>query len=186
MSNTFTITYSSGAKEDIQMDAETVDQVANQVFGLTMEAAAEAGCNVELVGPYVPEPADLTGTITEFTLDVPCVAMMDLEDQGQLVSGGRITLEALTGDDDAKAFINGKEVTVLSVHPLVQIDLDLTGYVVDGLTADYLIYVEPAAEEEAAPAKSHHKKSKEDKAKDAEIVGDTDTAPRKKGTRTWE
>ena len=137
MSNTFTITYASGVKEDVQMEAETVDEVANSVFGLTMEAAAEMGCNVTLVGPYEPPAPDLTGTITAFSASMPTVATTDAEDQGVLLSGGTITLEALTGDQEAMDYINTKSVLILSVSPFIQLDLDLSEHNVTGLTLDY-------------------------------------------------
>jgi hypothetical protein len=150
MSNTFTITYANGMSEDVQMDLETAEEVSNAVFGKTLEQAAEIGCNVVLVGEFVPEEPDLTGTIISFTQGNPTVATTDLEDQGILVSGSKITLEALTGTADAMEYINGLTVDVIAVAPLITLDLDLSTVDVAGLTADYLIEV--VEEEEEPPA----------------------------------
>lgn len=157
MSNTFEITYSSGLKEEVQMELETAEQVCNQVFGLSLEQAAEMGASVTLVGDYVQPAPDLTGTILSFSEDTPVVvALMDGEDQAALTVGSTITLEPLTGDEATMEWLMDKSVKVLVVYPLVQLELDFTGYSVAGLTCDYTrdVPVEAAAETApTAPAK---------------------------------
>lgn len=82
---------------------------------------------------------DLTGTITAFTAANPTVVTMDVEDQGLLITGDVVMLEALTGDPAAMALVNGSAATVMAVVPSVQLGLDLTGANVAGLTADFTL-----------------------------------------------
>jgi hypothetical protein len=152
-----------------------------------MEQAAEMGCSVVLVGEYVQPEPDLTGTITSFSTDTPVVvAHMDTEDQGMLTEGSSITLEALTGEEATMEYITGKSVKVLLVAPLVQLELDLTGYSVVGLTADYTRDLPPEAEAEAAPVKAHKKSREEKKAEKKEAADSETTQHHGKGPRVWE
>lgn len=89
--------------------------------------------------PDPPDPGDTTGTITAFSAENPTSVAMDTQDQSMLAAGDFITLEALTGDPDAMAFINMQSVQVVDVGPPVMLDLDMTAQNVDGLTADFEI-----------------------------------------------
>jgi hypothetical protein len=90
-------------------------------------------------GVIAAPPVDVTGTITQFSAAQPSEATMDAEDQGLLAMGGTIFLEALTGDPLAMEAINGQSVLVVSVDPVVLLDLDLSALDVTGLTADFTV-----------------------------------------------
>jgi hypothetical protein len=82
--------------------------------------------------------ADTSGTITAFTAANPTEASMDAEDEGMLVVGGILTLEAKAGDPAAMAVIDGQIVEVLSKAP-VTLGIDLSAVDVTGLTADFVV-----------------------------------------------
>jgi hypothetical protein len=93
--------------------------------------------------PDPPDPGDVTGTFTAFTAANPTVVTMDAQDDAMLEVGSTMTLEALTGDPDAMAAINGVTATVVSKGP-VALDIDLSAVDVTGLTADFLLPEAPA------------------------------------------
>lgn len=147
VSYAYLVTYASGLTETLVTTVATVEEQTMQTFGLTVDQAAEMGCLVEQIGPYVPEPVDLTGTITSFSAGNPSLATMDTEDQAAMTAGSRITLEPLTGTEEAMSYIYGLTVTVLEASPAVVLDLDLSRVDVAGLTADYVIEVVEVKEE---------------------------------------
>ncbi len=81
---------------------------------------------------------DTTGTILSFTAANPTEATMDSEDQGMLLIGDFLTLEALTGTPEAMEVVNGLMVEVLSLAP-VTLGIDLSLVDVTGLSADFVI-----------------------------------------------
>lgn len=153
MPHSFTLNYRNGESEDVFTDAvDAADQI-NRTFGLnSVEDAATAGVSVidngEVEPPEVPDlpdpENDLTGTATSFTATDPTTVVLDTEDTIRLIAKmpTTITLEALTGDEEAKDFIDGQIVEVLTAQPTVTLDLDMSGQNVEGLTADYVINAE--------------------------------------------
>jgi hypothetical protein len=90
-------------------------------------------------GAIAAQPPDITGTIVAFSASNPTEAAMDSEDQSMLIVGASLTLEALSGDPDAMAAINGVTASVLQVSPVVTLDIDLSTFDTSGLTADFVI-----------------------------------------------
>jgi hypothetical protein len=113
-----------------------VQEYSFQISNLDLTGANVVG--LMGTGIITVAPPDVTGTITAFTPTSPTEATMDSEDQGMLMAGDFITLEALSGDPEAMAAINALTVEVLTVGP-VTLGLDLSLVDVTGLTADFVV-----------------------------------------------
>lgn len=153
MLNKFTITYASGATEDIQSSNETAELQANATFGMGLEQANEMGCNVTQVEEIIP-PEDWVSTegeITSFSADAQTFAEAKHDYSETLAPGQSITLTAVEGEDEAKAAIDGQSIVVIDAFPVgLQLDLDLSEVNVEGLTAKFES-MEPEPVEEPVP-----------------------------------
>jgi hypothetical protein len=106
-----------------------------KLAGLDLSSVVVAGLTATAHVTPVP---DTSGTINAFSAANPTEVAMDAEDEGLLLIGDTITLEALTGDPAAMAAINGLTVAVLSKTP-VTLELDLSAVDVAALTADFTV-----------------------------------------------
>jgi hypothetical protein len=149
----YTITYSSGATEDIQSSNETAELQSNSTFGMGLEQANEMGCNVAQVEEITPpeEWVSTEGEITSFSQEEKTFAESKHDYSETIAPGQKITLAAVEGEDEAKAAIDGQEAVIINAFPVgFQLDLDLSEVNVEGLTAKFESQ-EPVPVEEPVP-----------------------------------
>jgi hypothetical protein len=140
--------WTEGGPFDPASMAANADLASNLI-----EDAQESADEKDGTDPIDPIPPDNTGTVTAFTAADPTEATMDGEDLSMLEVGSTITLEALTGDPDAMAAVNGQTAAVLNfTGTTATLDLDLSSANVTGLTADFVI--NPAAPPAPPPVAS--------------------------------
>lgn len=79
--NIFKVTYANGKVQEHNSTAATAEELCGEIFGLTLEQAAEHGCSVELSGS-VSEDRDELDVEEQRILDDANSAIKDLTDPG--------------------------------------------------------------------------------------------------------